>query len=384
MFIRQRQSFHSFPSQMASLNQHLEHVHHQIKDKVPQVDRISFTLYDAHLDLLRTYAESDTDGNTLSHHEYPFSECRSLQECANKNLYRVINDIATTVNSNRHHSRWLIEQGYLSSFTVPTYHHNQFIGFINFNSHQSHVFSPQVQNELMPFCEQINFTINSEYSLVHSILTSAELTRDIYPGAQSDSDEHILRVSLYAKLIALEVSELYELDDETIEHIHLFSRLHDIGKIALPDTLLLKPITLNAQERKVMESHVDKGLIIINKILHNLGSPKHPCIQVLKDIMAYHHEFLDGSGYPNGASHSDIPVSARIVAVANIFDALTSHRPYAQTWCVTSALLELEKMVADGKLDGNCVNVLRDHQGYITQVLEQHPEHDPREGVIHH
>ncbi len=368
MLIRQRQSFHSFPSQTASLNQQLKSIHHQIKDMTPQVDRISFILYDTHLDLLRTYAQSDTDENDLINQDSPFLEEGLQKEYVDQHSQGGIDDITTFVSGNQHHSRWLIEKGYLSSLTVPTYHHGQFIGFIYFNSFQNQAFIPQIQSQLMPFCEKISGIINSEYSLVHTILTSAELIRDIYPRAQIDSDGHTLRVSLYAKLIALEVSDLYDLDDETIENIHLFSRLHDIGKITLTDTLLLKPIALNPQERKVMESHVGKGIFIVNKILSDLGFPDHPCVQVLQDIMAYHHEFLDGSGYPNKISHDDIPISARIVTVANILDALTNQRPYAQTCNITSALFELEKMVDDGKLDRSCVNALRSHQDYIDKV----------------
>jgi len=383
MFIRQQQTFHSFPGESSSLNQQLSELHHEIKNKVPLVDRVSFSLYDSHLDMLRTYATSEVSENPSDvHQDYPLADCPSLKECAEKHLHRVINNIAATASPHHRYAQWLIDQGYQSSFSVPTYHHQQFIGFINFNSFEQNVFSPEVQSELMPFCELINYTINSEYSLVHSILTSAELTREIYPGARQDSDQHISRISLFSRLIAIDLASAYGLEDETIEHIHLFSRLHDIGKITIPDAILLKPTPLTPDERKIMQSHIDKGLMIIDKILDNLGSPDHPCVHTLKEIITCHHEFLDGSGYPNALKGEEIPISARIVTVANVFDALTSHRPYQQAWCIPSALLEMEKMVAMGKLDGHCVNVLRDHQEYIAQILSQYPEQDPRECLV--
>lgn len=386
MFTQSHQIAQDLNNEFHSLNHQIGDLHHKIRETIPQIDRISFILYDTHLDMLRTYAVSEISGvRSEDYHQYYFSECLQLKEVADEKTSHVINSIAElTLTPQPQHTKWLLDHGYQSTYFVPSYHHQQFIGFISFNSIQPQVFNAQVQQLLQPFCEEISETINNEYSLINAILSSAELAREVYPEAKQDSAKHISRVSLFTHLIAKNLAYTQCFEDGMVEYIHLFSRLHDIGKLTIPDAILLKPTSLTPDERKIMQSHIDKGLIIIEKILTDLGSPQHACVETLIDIITHHHEFLDGSGYPNGLSGDDIPISARIVAVANIFDALTSHRPYQQAWCVTSALLELEKMVAMGKLDGNCVNVLRDHQEYINQILSQYPEQDPRERLFRH
>jgi len=386
MFTQSQQVSPDLNTKLHSLNHQIRDLHTQIREAIPQIDRISFILYDTHLDMLRTYAASEiTEVSSDDYQQYYFSECAQLKEAAELNTSHVIESMAElTLAPQPQHTKWLLDQGYQSTYFVPSYHHQQFIGFISFNSFKPHVFNIEVQQLLQPFCEEISHTINTEYSVINAILSSAALAREVYPGSKQDSDKHISRVSLFTHLIAKNLAYTQCFGDEMVEYIHLFSRLHDIGKLTIPDAILLKPTSLTPDERKIMQSHIDKGLIIIEKILADLGSPKHACIETLIDIITHHHEFLDGSGYPNGLSGDEIPISARIVAVANVFDALTSHRPYQQAWCVTSALLELEKMVAMGKLDGHCVNVLRDHQEYINQILSQYPEQDPRESLFRH
>ncbi|USD64730.1 HD domain-containing phosphohydrolase [Vibrio sp. SCSIO 43136] len=363
-----------------SLSQQLESIHQEIRTLLPKVDRISFTLYDSHLDMLRIYAASEISNHPRgTFNPMHLSQCPNLKICADSQTPRVIDNLSSIENPPRSYSQWLLEQGYLSSFSVPCYHQQAFIGFMNFNSFSAEVFDEEAQQQLQPFCEDIKALFSHEYSLVHTIIDSVEMAKQLYPSTNPDSHRHMSRVSLFAHLIAQDLAQAYKLDNEVVEHIHLFSRLHDIGKVTVPDMILHKPDRLSNHERFIMQSHIDKGIKIVENILRKLGNPEHVCVNTLKEILLYHHEFLDGSGYPNGLKGEDIPISARIVSVANIFDALTSHRPYQQAWCVPSALLEMEKMVAMGKLDGHCVNVLRDHQDYIADVLQRYPEIDPRD-----
>lgn len=368
---------HANPTGLDSLNQELKELHLRIRIKHPNIDRVAVVAYDHRTDQLKTYAESSVDSDVFSNHEFPLASCPSLKESAQNSTPRIIDDIPSAFSSKNLHSRWLIEHNFHSSYTVPIYNFQQFIGFIFFNSHQKKLFTQKLQKKLTPYCDLISYVVNAEYSLLHAILASAELTKELSPGYKNESKEHMERISRYAQIIAREVANLYQLDDEVIENIHLFSRLHDIGKSALPTDILLKPDMLESHEREVMKDHVTTGVELIDKIIENLGSPSHPCIDILKGIVSCHQELLDGSGYPNGLSHSDIPIPARIITVANIFDALTSHRPYKQACSVPTAMLELEKMVASGKLDGNCVSALRNHLTCLTEIIRQYPEHDP-------
>lgn len=168
----------------------------------------------------------------------------------------------------------------------------------------------------------------------------------------------------------------YHLSDEEIENITQFSKFHDIGKLALPVTLLLKPDFLSEDEQKQLIGHIETGVAIIGGIIDSLKCTDNPCICLLKDIVSYHHEFLDGTGFPHGLKQDDIPVSARIIAVANVFDALTSKRTYKQAWDINFALLELEKMVFAGKLDRHCVTALHYYQDELKQIIDEFPEAD--------
>ncbi|MDE1338983.1 HD domain-containing protein [Vibrio aestuarianus] len=372
---------HSFFQHVGTLNKQLSDLHDRLRVSVPHIDRISFALYDPDSEHLKTYADSTYNAYELQHYEFPLADLPALKECSTTEKSRSIGNIPSQLKPNHPHTKWLIEQGFISSMAIPTYHDGCFIGFIFLNSKQAQYFSESLQETLEPFIDMVRFAVCSEYHLIHTILETARHTQLRSPKHLQESLEHQVRISSYAKVIATEVADIYQLDDEMIDNITQFSRYHDIGKLSLPLSMLLKTETFGANERQQLYGHIEKGIDIINHIIDDVGSPHHPCVSVLKEIVAYHHEFLDGSGYPYGLSKDDIPVSARIIAVANVFDALTSHRPYKQAWSVPFALLELEKMVVDGKLDRHCVNALRYHQDYLKQVIAAHPEMDPKDRI---
>jgi putative two-component system response regulator len=132
-----------------------------------------------------------------------------------------------------------------------------------------------------------------------------------------ETGEHIVRVSLYCALLA----QLVGLDSDRVELLRIASPMHDVGKIGIPDRILLKPGTLTAEERQVMEAHAEIGY----RMLAGSGAE----LLDLAAIMALtHHERIDGEGYPRGLAGDDIPIEGRITAVADVFDALTSDPVY--------------------------------------------------------
>jgi two-component system response regulator RpfG len=132
---------------------------------------------------------------------------------------------------------------------------------------------------------------------------------------------HLIRMSRYARLMATSI----DLDHEEVESIELAAPLHDIGKIGIPDHILLKPAKLDEAEWKVMQRHP----VIGHEILKGSAS-KYVRMGAL--IALGHHEKYDGSGYPNGLVGDHIPLCARIVTIADVYDALTSVRPYKEAW----------------------------------------------------
>jgi putative two-component system response regulator len=148
----------------------------------------------------------------------------------------------------------------------------------------------------------------------------------------SDTGRHLIRVAQYARLLA----ETMGLARSAIETIFKASPLHDIGKLGVPDGILLKPGPLDAHERALMQRHCEIGCRILttpaNVAAHfdnsAEGRPVNPLLQAAAEIALYHHERWDGTGYPRALKGEAIPLAARIVAVADVYDALTTERPY--------------------------------------------------------
>ena len=118
--------------------------------------------------------------------------------------------------------------------------------------------------------------------------------------------------------------------------------LHDIGKVAVPDQILLKPGPLTSGEWDVMKKHTNWGYTILNQADHELGEQSF--LTLASRIALHHHEWYDGSGYPRGLAGEGIPLSARIGAVADVYDALTSRRPYKEAWNHHKAAEEVSRL----------------------------------------
>lgn len=159
-----------------------------------------------------------------------------------------------------------------------------------------------------------------------------------------ETGNHVLRMARYSRLIA----EGLALTDAECEEIELAAPMHDIGKIGIPDCILLKPGRLTDAEMQVMRTHTNIGYDILN------GSPSR-YVQLGAVIALGHHEKHDGSGYPHGLQGKEIPLAARIVAVADVYDALTSVRPYKPAWSSEAAVEHIVKE-AGKHFDPDCVN----------------------------
>jgi HD-GYP domain-containing protein (c-di-GMP phosphodiesterase class II) len=166
-------------------------------------------------------------------------------------------------------------------------------------------------------------------------LARAVEVRDQYTG------DHTKRVTDYALLLAAEL----QLGAAEKHHIQIGTPLHDIGKIGIDDAILRKPGKLTADEFELMKTHTVKGADILQTIA-GLG----PMIPIVR----HHHEKWDGSGYPDGLRAEQIAVCARIVAVADAFDAMTSHRPYRRALSAEAAFAEIQRK-AGTHFDPECV-----------------------------
>jgi putative two-component system response regulator len=182
-------------------------------------------------------------------------------------------------------------------------------------------------NELETALSKSQQEIQAAQNIAIRSLASLAETRDIETGS------HILRTQLYVKYIALQLQEHPRfssiLSDKYIDTLYRSAPLHDIGKVGIPDHILFKPGRLTPDEFEIMKKHPILGRDAIENAEKSLGLNAE-FLSVAKEIAYGHHEKWDGSGYPQQLSKDEIPVSARLMALADVYDALTSKRVYKQ------------------------------------------------------
>ncbi len=217
----------------------------------------------------------------------------------------------------------------------------------------------QLADEVRKATEQI---VLQERETIFCLSKAAEY-RDPETGA------HIVRMAHYSRHIA----RVLGLPEEQQELLLEAAPMHDIGKVGTPDLILLKPGKLTPDEFAVMKQHAEIGYEILN-------SGSSPLLKVAAEIARTHHEKFDGSGYPRGLKGTDIPLFGRIVAVADVFDALTSERPYKKAWSVEQAT-QLLRDGAGKHFDPACVDAFLADFHAVLAIKEKFVDEDvaPRE-----
>ncbi|WP_261904180.1 HD-GYP domain-containing protein [Vibrio fortis] len=176
----------------------------------------------------------------------------------------------------------------------------------------------------------------------------------------NETGMHVMRMSHYCEILA----KASGMTDEDAETLRDAAPMHDIGKIGIPDSVLLKPGKLDAEEWTIMQKHVEYGV----EILGTQSDSK--LMKMAIQVAQYHHEKWDGSGYPNRIAGEDIPLVGRIAAVADVFDALTAERPYKKAWSVDEALSLFEEQ--KGKhFDPRIVELLFENLPQILAVKDK-------------
>jgi HD-GYP domain-containing protein (c-di-GMP phosphodiesterase class II) len=355
------------------LTQKLKAMHARLRQQHPAVDRVSFIHYDAKTDQLTTFVDSTEAGRPLLSYQCALATVPSLAALVHEPRIRIINDIASELQGERPHSAYLNEQGYRSSLTFPVVAHGRLLGFVFFDSRQLAAFADPANGELDVFGQLISLMLTEELLTIEMLANSIELARDFARLRDVETAAHLDRTARFAQLIARQVAPLRGFDDEFVEYVFLFAPLHDIGKVGIPDSILLKPGRLDEFERETMNTHVLLGTQMIDRLIVHFNLGDLPNLQMLRNIVGAHHERLDGTGYPNGLSAAQIPLEARIVATADIFDALTNPRSYKQPWSVDDSYTELLRLVPNW-LDEQCVASLLAHRREVEDIIGRFPE----------
>ncbi|MDH5446632.1 MAG: HD domain-containing protein [Gammaproteobacteria bacterium] len=348
----------------------LLYVHNVLKQRYEYIDRIAIAVYDPKTDLLKTFLHSSGQDEPLNHYQASLADSPSLQEILQKNKPRVVSNLNIFKKGKHTHTQKIQQQGYASSYTMPMFIDNTFFGFLFFNSYHADAFNEESLHYLDIFGHLITMVVGHDLTSMRNLMATVKTAKDMAKRRDFETGAHLNRMAHYSRLIALKLADKYNFTDEYIEKVFVYAPLHDIGKIGIPDNILLKPGKLSDNEFEQMKTHTSIGKDMIDNILCNFDLENFTSTEILRNIAELHHEAVNGSGYPLGLKGSEIPIESRIVAVADVFDALTSKRPYKMAWDNQEAFAMLEKLAGE-KLDGDCVSALISCQDEIKSIQER-------------
>lgn len=229
------------------------------------------------------------------------------------------------------------------------------------------------KNELEDEVERKNETLRIHNEKIISIQNNTIIgMANLIENRDGDTGGHIKRTSIYVEMLAKAAQKIGYCDkiltDAYIELLVKAAPMHDIGKIAVPDSILQKPAKLTDAEFEIIKTHAAEGGRIVREVLGEIEEKEY--VDIAVEVAAGHHEHWDGSGYPKGLSGSDIPISARIMAIADVFDALVSKRCYKQAMTPERAFM----VIKDGSgthFDPTLVDLFIDMRNEIKMILVQ-------------
>ena len=355
----------------SDITSRLTGLHDIVRGRHPTVHRIALVLYEPGSDLLRTFASSSDNGQSLRHYEAHLRAVPSLRALAAEHVPRVIDNLDLSLREPTVHSLWLKAQSYLSSYTVPVYAGDSLTAFLFFDSRERHAFAPDVTCDLDVIADILAQLYKLRLAAVNTLVGAVDVAKGLARIRDVETGAHLERMAAYSRLIAVALADGLDLSDEFIEYLYLFAPLHDIGKVGIPDRILLKPGKLDDEERRCMQQHVAVGVQLARNIIGDLGIDNDLAATVMLNVVAHHHERGDGSGYPQGLKMADIPIEARIVAVADVYDAISSARPYKPAWSEAECVAELRREAALKRLDPVCVEALIAAEPERTHIRQQ-------------
>ena len=209
------------------------------------------------------------------------------------------------------------------------------------------------------------YLVEKRDKILLNVLARAGELRD------SDTGDHLLRTTYYSAILTdgllKNPQKNYTITKRKRNYIVETVKLHDIGKIAIPDNVLLKPGSLNKEEFEIIKTHIHHGAKIMDEAIMD---GQDELFSTAYDIAYGHHEKWDGTGYPRGLSGFDIPISARVTAVADVFDALTTERPYKKAFSAREAFDILYKD-AGTHFDPYLIEIVKRQEKDFIQILEK-------------
>lgn len=270
-------------------------------------------------------------------------EWSSLKDVIENHEIRIINDLEVYYKAHpfSESTRMILDEGMRSSITLPLFHEDKAIGVVFFSSTKKHVYEEEHQQFLINIANALSTSLEKSFIFENLMISTVRGFAKIVESKDNVTGNHIDRISHYSGFVAELLRDVFEeVDEKFIRSIRRLSPLHDIGKVAIPDHILNKPARLTDDEMILMRTHSTHGAEILDELLVSIGTSE---FKMAVDIAKYHHEKVNGNGYPLGLKGSNIPLAARIVALVDVFDALTSERPYKKAFTFEETISIIKK-----------------------------------------
>ena len=267
----------------------------------------------------------------------------------------------------------IYEEGIRSNAVIPLAIGDAVFGMVFLSSKQKNHFSKEYLRIAEKVIKEISLILNRSYFTKVIFAKITHSFAELVDHKDNETGDHILRMVRYSVVLADALRrtprEDYCVDRRLVLDIERYASVHDIGKVGVPDEILKKPGKLTPEEWEVMKRHVNVGADIFSSIREGLRFFDDDLYRVAEEITRHHHERWDGSGYPDGLKGLEIPVSSRIVAIADVFDALTSRRSYKEPFGFDESV-EILKDSAGSHLDPVLVQVFIDQLEKIKSIYD--------------
>ncbi|MGF1753977.1 HD domain-containing protein [Vibrio makurazakiensis] len=360
----------------------LDDLFRSVNSTYPSLSRFSIVLTDHTkasnyyvYDLLSNTAIYDYSEQELHSHS-------SLTNLANTKSVRIIDDLSS-IPSTR--VQQLLAIGHRSSYTTSIPYKESNLGFIFVNASSTGFFSEREQKRDIEFFAQTiaNLFIQQHNNQIH-FQNSLTIALNMGHARDPETKEHLLRMGKYSELLARILSDISkEISHQFVHRIRLYAPFHDIGKYRIPDDVLFSSKRFTPTDREIMEKHTIFGEEVIDDVVSitDSNSISRKEVQFIKNIVRHHHERFDGSGLPDSLSYRNIPLEARIVTLADVFDALLSQRAYKEAWSTAKVIAYIEHN--SGTLfDPDCVNALTSNLELFIEIRDHYLDSNSNENVL--
>lgn len=345
--------------------------------KYLKFDRIGFAVIMGEM-IVAEVSYSETNNIELGRgFSINLNESKSLQKIIETKDVRVLNDLEEYYkkNSESNSTKLILQEGFKSSLTAPIIGENEeVIAFLFFSSKEKNSFNIIDKERITSITDILSYII-SKHMLIDDLITNTAFSFvKLVEGKDPETSNHIERMALYSKIIAQRLQQRSKYSKEVdflfVESLYKFAPLHDIGKVGIPDNILLKPEKLTVEEFEIMKGHSIIGAKVLSGFDNNLRQYERNFFNTAIKIAIGHHEKWDGTGYPNGLATDNIPLEARIVSVADVFDALASKRVYKEALPFNECI-EIIKQLSGSSFDPEIVDAFLESKKKILGVYNR-------------